>query len=168
MTPRGHNLVCNTSRSIGSGVQLQVLTKTPAGWNMNRIPPGLAYLTIFNSTLHPTTLSSPDDEDAEEQAHILFYTSKERAVSRDRMLRQVGLAKALINFSEWAFCDMDCLWVLTFSHRMFSPTEACSNIHSQSRRMIMLSPEPDFWIHGVSGTRKSNHFRVHWCIRPLN
>ena len=41
-----------------------------------------------------------DDEDAEEQAQILFYTARERAVSRDRMLRQVGLAKALVNFSE--------------------------------------------------------------------
>ena len=39
-----------------------------------------------------------DDEDAEEQAQILFYTGKERAVSRDRMLRQVGMAKALVNF----------------------------------------------------------------------
>lgn len=67
---------------------------------MSRIPPGLLYLTIYNPTLRPSGPVSPDDEDAEEQAHILFYTSKERAVSRDRMLRQVGLAKALVNFSE--------------------------------------------------------------------
>jgi hypothetical protein len=50
--------------------------------------------------LRPTGSVPSDDEDAEEQAHILFYTSKEQAVSRDRMLRQVGLAKALVNFSE--------------------------------------------------------------------
>ena len=68
--------------------------------NMSRIPPSLLYLTIYNPTLRPTAFISTDDEDAEEQAHILFYTSKERAVSRDRMLRQVGLAKALVNFSE--------------------------------------------------------------------
>lgn len=67
---------------------------------MNRIPPGLLYFTIYNPTLRPTGPISPEDEDAEEQAHILFYTSKERAVSRDRMLRQIGLAKALVNFSE--------------------------------------------------------------------
>jgi hypothetical protein len=67
---------------------------------MSRIPPCLQYLTIYNPTLRPTGFISLDDEDAEEQAHILFYTSKERAVSRDRMLRQVGLAKALVNFSE--------------------------------------------------------------------
>lgn len=67
---------------------------------MSRIPPNLLYLTIYNPSLRPTGPIPDDDEDAEEQAHILFYTSKERAVSRDRMLRQVGLAKALVNFSE--------------------------------------------------------------------
>lgn len=68
--------------------------------DMSRIQPNLLYLTIYNPTLRPVERPSADDEDAEEQAHILFYTSKERAVSRDRMLRQVGLAKALVNFSE--------------------------------------------------------------------
>jgi hypothetical protein len=67
---------------------------------MSRTPPSLLYLTIYNPTLRPHDSISDNDEDAEEQAHILFYTSKERAVSRDRMLRQVGLAKALVNFSE--------------------------------------------------------------------
>lgn len=67
---------------------------------MSRIPPTLAYMTIYNPTLKIPDSQSEDDEDAEEQAHIVFYTSKERAVSRDRMLRQVGLAKALVNFSE--------------------------------------------------------------------
>lgn len=68
---------------------------------MSRTPPNLQYLTIYNPTLHPNyPVPDDDDEDAEEQAHILFYTSKERVVSRDRMLRQVGLAKALVSFSE--------------------------------------------------------------------
>ena len=67
---------------------------------MSRLPPGLLYLTIYNPTLRPDAGISSDDEDAEEQAHILFYTARERAVSRDKILRQVGLAKALINFSE--------------------------------------------------------------------
>ena len=66
---------------------------------MSRTPPSLSYLTIYNPALRPNNPIT-DDEDAEEQAHILFYTSKERAVSRDRMLRQVGLAKALVSFSE--------------------------------------------------------------------
>lgn len=66
---------------------------------MSKLPPALLYLTIYNPSLLPTGPVSKDDEDAEEQAHILFYTARERAVSRDRMLRQVGLAKALVNFS---------------------------------------------------------------------
>ena len=77
---------------------------------MNRIPPNLVYLTIYNPSLRSAHSPNADDEDAEEQAHILFYTSKEKAVSRDRMLRQIGLAKALVNFSE-------CL--LFFSFRFF-------------------------------------------------
>lgn len=68
---------------------------------MSRIPPSLLYLTIYNPTLRPDISTTHDeDEDAEEQAQILFYTSRDRAVSRDKMLRQVGLAKALINFAE--------------------------------------------------------------------
>ena len=67
--------------------------------SMSRIPPSLLYLTIYNPTIKPALLE-PDNEDAEEQAHILFYTAREHAVSRDRILRQVGLAKALVNFSE--------------------------------------------------------------------
>ncbi|KAF7326912.1 hypothetical protein MVEN_02585100 [Mycena venus] len=97
---------------------------------MSRIAPNLLYLTIYNPTLQPSGPVAPEDEDAEEQAHILFYTSKERAVSRDRMLRQVGLAKALISFSD-----------------MFNADDACNNVHSQTKRMVMVSPEPDFWIH---------------------
>jgi len=86
---------------------------------MSRLPPAVLYLTIYNPTLKPSGPIADDDEDAEEQAHILFYTSRERAVSRDKMLRQVGLAKALVNFSEYAipslfssFCNRI---VLTYS-----------------------------------------------------
>ncbi|KAJ3976427.1 hypothetical protein EV361DRAFT_295472 [Lentinula raphanica] len=97
--------------------------------NTAKIPPNLSYLTIYNPTLRPST-PIVDDEDAQEQAQILFYTSKERAVSRDRMLRQVGLAKALVNFSG-----------------MFEADSGCESVHSQTRRMIMVFPEPDFCIH---------------------
>ena len=67
---------------------------------MSRIHPSLLYLTIYNPTLRPSEKVTNDDEDAEEQAQILFYTARERAASRDNMLRQVGLAKALVNFSQ--------------------------------------------------------------------
>lgn len=65
---------------------------------MSRIPPSLLYFTIYNPTLKPTLLD-PDNEDAEEQSHILFYTAREHVVSRDKILRQIGLAKAMVNFS---------------------------------------------------------------------
>lgn len=85
---------------------------------MSRIPPSLLYLTIYNPTLKPSN-PIPDDEDAEEQAHILFYTGRERAVSRDRILRQVGLAKALINFARYAIR-------LNLHGRLVSSTLVCS------------------------------------------
>ena len=77
---------------------------------MSRIPPVLAYLVIYNPTLLPNpedSIEGRDEDDVTEQAHILFYTARERAVSRDRILRQVGLAKALANFAE---CVSLCMW----------------------------------------------------------
>ncbi|KAI0311747.1 hypothetical protein OF83DRAFT_1087486 [Amylostereum chailletii] len=115
-------------------IAARLLFYSPPSWLMSRLPPALLYLTIYNPTIRPTAAVSEDDEDAEEQAQILFYTAREHAASRDKMLRQVGLAKALINFSEL--------------RSMFSG-DVCENIHSQSRRMVMLSPEPGFWIHAV-------------------
>lgn len=70
---------------------------------MSRTPPNLVYLTIYNPSLHIIDPPNDEDEDAEEQAHILLYTSREKAVSRDRMLRQIGLAKALVSFAEYVF-----------------------------------------------------------------
>ncbi len=49
---------------------------------------------------HVGSDADDDDEDAEEQAQVLFYTAKDHAVSKDRVLRQVGLSKALVNFSK--------------------------------------------------------------------
>lgn len=66
---------------------------------MNRLPPSLLYLVVYNPTLKVDKSIELDDEDAEEQAHVLFYTANDHAVSKDRVLRQVGLAKALGNFT---------------------------------------------------------------------
>lgn len=82
---------------------------------MSCIPPALAYLVIYNPTLRPNpeeSLEGRDEDDVTEQAHILFYTARERAVSRDRILRQVGLAKALANFAE---CVSLYVWATQFS-----------------------------------------------------
>lgn len=76
---------------------------------MQRLPPDLVYLVIYNPSLVPGSDVPSGDEDAEEQAHILFYTAKQQAISRDRMLRQVGLAKALVKFSEWVYSNQS--WV---------------------------------------------------------
>jgi hypothetical protein len=68
---------------------------------MSRVAPALEYFVVYNKTLQaaPSTISI-DDDDAQEEAHILFYTCRPGGVKRDRMLRQIGLAKALISFSE--------------------------------------------------------------------
>jgi hypothetical protein len=66
-----------------------------------RNPPSLDFLVIYNKNLtSPPETTPDDDDDAQEEAHILFYTCRQRAVTRDRTLRQVGLAKALVSFSE--------------------------------------------------------------------
>lgn len=75
--------------------------------------PSLAHLVIFSPTLSLPTPPKPaghDDhaerdrdleDDLKEAAKIFFYTSlKSRGVSRDTMLRQVGLVKGLMGFAE--------------------------------------------------------------------
>jgi hypothetical protein len=72
---------------------------------MSRVPPNLEYLVIYNKSIQAApNVSQDDDDDAQEEAHILFYTCRPGGVKRDRMLRQVGLAKALISFSESVHC----------------------------------------------------------------
>lgn len=90
-----HPLLIHPALSIS-----RTATNTSTAKPMSRIPASLLYLTVYNPTLKPTGPVPDNDEDAEEQAQILFYTARDRAVSRDRMLRQVGLAKALVNFTE--------------------------------------------------------------------
>ncbi|KAJ1310374.1 hypothetical protein OPQ81_007112 [Rhizoctonia solani] len=108
---------------------------------MSRIPPALAYLVIYNPTLQPNPeelTGDRDEDDVTEQAHVLFYTARERAVSRDRILRQVGLAKALANFAE-----------------MFTSQPGFDNVHAQKSRLVMISPEPNFWIHACVNLAKT-------------
>ncbi|KAH7340289.1 hypothetical protein B0J17DRAFT_312979 [Rhizoctonia solani] len=108
---------------------------------MSRISPALAYLVIYNPTLLPNPedlTEDRDEDDVTEQAHVLFYTARERAVSRDRILRQVGLAKALANFAE-----------------MFTSQPGFDNVHAQKSRLVMISPEPNFWIHACVNLAKT-------------
>jgi hypothetical protein len=79
------------------------------------IPASVSHFIIFNPSLQlPTRIQTRDDagedrdkdleDDMKEAAQILFYTSREGGrVSRDRMLRQFGLAKGLMGFTEYVF-----------------------------------------------------------------
>lgn len=87
--------------------------------------PSLAHFVIFNPTLsrkppkdnkdaaHSAPVAEREprpapeerdrdlEDDLREAAQIVFYTAREAGgVSRDRMLRQVGLAKGLMGFAE--------------------------------------------------------------------
>jgi hypothetical protein len=85
------------------------------------LPASLSHFVLFSPTLRspPPAPGSevdnpdhPNDADPEERNHdleadlreaaqILFYTSRQAGgVSRDKMLRQVGLAKGLMGFAE--------------------------------------------------------------------
>jgi hypothetical protein len=68
---------------------------------MTRQPATLSTLAIVNPRLRALKQDDVDgeDEDADQKAQILFYTSKENAVSQGTMLRQVGLSQALMAFS---------------------------------------------------------------------
>jgi hypothetical protein len=74
-------------------------------------PPALNHFVIFNPSLKPVPKESTEkleeernhdlEDDLAQAAQILFYTSHEkRDVSRDVMLRQVGLVKGLMSFTE--------------------------------------------------------------------
>ncbi|KAI9639205.1 uncharacterized protein MKK02DRAFT_29311 [Dioszegia hungarica] len=105
-------------------------------------PPALNHLVIFNPSLKPpkpevTQEDGERDRDLEDDlaqaAQILFYTSHaERDVSRDVMLRQVGLVKGLMSFTDMvAPGDDPGYW----------------SVHSQRARMVVYSPEQDFFIY---------------------
>lgn len=75
------------------------------------IPPSLNHLVVFNPSIKPSvSVTSTGDagverdrdleDDLAQAAQILFYTSREAGgVSRDRMLRQVGVVKGLMSFT---------------------------------------------------------------------
>lgn len=109
-------------------------------------PASLSYFTIFCPALKPPkSHRAQQDDDAEqdpdaleeerESAQILFYTSRARAAPKDRMLRQIGVAKGMIEF-----CSM--------VHS--SPSDGAGrtwNVHSSKRRMILVEVEAGVWVH---------------------
>ncbi len=111
-------------------------------------PASLSYFTIFCPALKPPKSRRSQQEDEEEQdaeareeeresAQILFYTSRARAAPKDRMLRQIGVAKGMIEF-----CSM--------VHPTPSDTAERGrtwNVHSSKRRMILVEVEAGVWVH---------------------
>ncbi|WWC94532.1 hypothetical protein V866_001378 [Kwoniella sp. B9012] len=99
------------------------------------IPASLSHFVIFNPTIRPDIPRSDnkdDDDDLREASQILFYTSREAGgVSRDKMLRQVGLAKGLMGFG----------------NMIIESSSKYTSIHGNRSRLIVFSPEPDFYIY---------------------
>ncbi|WWD17044.1 hypothetical protein CI109_101481 [Kwoniella shandongensis] len=105
--------------------------------------PSLSHFVIFNPTLRlPKSEVSKvgdgverdrdEEDDLREAAQIVFYTSREAGgVSRDKMLRQVGLAKGLMGFADMLAKDDAKYW----------------SIHAHKSRLLIYSPEPDFYIY---------------------
>lgn len=147
------------------------------------VSPSLSHFVIFNPTIKPPPndagrgpTSKPVDEEEEEDkdlrddlleaAQILFYTSREAGgVSRDVMLRQVGLAKGLMGFAEYVpTCSFSFKWYdLGLNQKGRTNTIAKTRIrmagsekpkfhaiHSQKSRLLIFSPEPDFYVYLVS------------------
>jgi len=78
------------------------------------IQASVSHFIIFNPTLQRPSPISPTkkdgdtdrdlEDDLKEASQILFYTSREGGrVSRDKMLRQYGLVKGLMGFTEYVF-----------------------------------------------------------------
>ncbi|GAC98172.1 hypothetical protein PHSY_005761 [Pseudozyma hubeiensis SY62] len=126
-------------------------------------PASLSYFTIFCPALKPAKRRSGDlpnegssqsaataqeeaeDEDARETAReaaqILFYTSRARAALKDRMLRQIGVAKGMIEF-----CKM--VSNPSLGDGSDTPSKGRSwNVHSSKRRMVLIEAEPGIWVH---------------------
>ncbi|WWC69922.1 uncharacterized protein I206_103866 [Kwoniella pini CBS 10737] len=99
------------------------------------IPASLSHFVIFNPTIKPDiprTDNKDEDDDIKEAAQILFYTSREAGgVSRDKMLRQVGLAKGLMGFA----------------NMLVDSTDKYTSIHGNRSRMLIYTPESDFYIY---------------------
>nr|XP_018263052.1 uncharacterized protein I303_04542 [Kwoniella dejecticola CBS 10117]OBR85210.1 hypothetical protein I303_04542 [Kwoniella dejecticola CBS 10117] len=99
------------------------------------LPASLSHFVIFNPTIKPDiprTDNKDEDDDIKEAAQILFYTSREAGgVSRDKMLRQVGLAKGLMGFA----------------NMLIDSSDKYTSIHGNRSRMIVYTPEPDFFIY---------------------
>ncbi|SPO27946.1 uncharacterized protein UTRI_05089 [Ustilago trichophora] len=122
-------------------------------------PATLSYFTIFCPALKPPknrdvpTSGEAEEhnqdarETAREAAQILFYTSRARAALKDRMLRQIGVAKGMIEF-----CSMVSKPTLSGASPIGNSDDDLErgrswNVHSSKRRMILIEVESGMWVH---------------------
>ena len=81
------------------------------------------------------------EDDLKELAQILFYTSRlSKTVSRDTMLKQTGLIKGLMGFSDMIIPSSSS----PPSSEVNEERPDYISIKSTKSRMIVWSPEPDF------------------------
>lgn len=119
---------------------------------LQTVPASLSYFTIFSPLLRPQDGASEDQ--AADAAQILFYTSRERAVSQDRMLRQIGVAIGIVNFA--GMVGNDPSLSVTGSSSSFgkgkqkAAAQRCWNVHSSRRRMVLVEVQSGLWVHAVS------------------
>lgn len=127
-------------------------------------PASLSYLAIFSPSLKPEAISKEKkDELSEEEleqrntsAQLLFYTSRERAVSNQKVSRQLGSATGAIQFAEMMAVEERKGKRNKSKNKSkdqdgdrFENGKAWS-IHSSKRRLIMVEVMKDLWIHAVS------------------
>ncbi|KAJ1019051.1 hypothetical protein NDA18_006202 [Ustilago nuda] len=127
-------------------------------------PASLSYFTIFCPALKPpkheeaATADTAQKDDTEEEdedaretareaAQILFYTSRARAVLKDRMLRQIGVAKGMIEFCSMVSKTSPASTSPHASSIEFGGKGRTWNIHSSKRRMILVEVQCGLWVH---------------------
>lgn len=86
-------------------------------------------------------------DDANDAAQLLFYTSRSsRTVSRETMLKQLRLIKGLIGFTDMVIPSDQSIKHGSASV-MENRSDPALSIRTAKSRMIVHSPEKDFYIY---------------------
>ncbi|KAJ3316174.1 vacuolar fusion protein ccz1 [Blyttiomyces sp. JEL0837] len=110
-------------------------------------PPELACFAVYNPSWGPT------EESADQQ--LCFHSPA--SLSQNEILRQIGLAQALVNFS-----------------KSFNASVACESVHSEKHRTAILEPEPGFWmllkvkLGKITTTTKDGKKKVEYLSNKIN
>jgi hypothetical protein len=119
-------------------------------------PPSLSHFVIFNPTLKPSPASQSSrdtahheerdkdlEDDLKEAAQILFYTSRSsRTVSRDTMLKQTGLVKGLMGFTDMVIPSSG-----STSQSLEPTTVDWMSVKTSKSRLVIYTPEKDVYVY---------------------